>query len=583
MKKVIHELKRQQDEVQNNKQRSESNKDIIINGNDFNSEPLETMLKSNIGNSIKSFLQKLEDEIKKFYKFYAQLERNIYIMLNKHLYNETHYLDFYINSVIEECNNLENLINDILNFSHFINLNLLAIRKILKKFDKSFKLKNNPIAFHYLGKKLSDSSSNLVYILQFKIIDESSALIEKLVLKLEKVYNDKSKLIVCKADIEKLLKEPLLKELHLSMLSGVAKENIENIVTLKLVKLKKLIEEIDDSNNIIRSSAEFWKLDTFKSTHTYISGSDYKQGMIDYIEEENILENLTPQVHLNVNSKINLVNVWLSLIHTFLYTMNAFIVQPTNAQYLSHLNASPFLTGLVLSMTPFAAILSTFFYSQLVNTGYKFPYFISCGCFVVGNLFYSLADYKKSVILMAVGRIFVGLGGARVVNRRYLLEQVPDRLILHYSLLYVIMISLGMAAGPGIALILYSIPDYNIDKLYFNTYTNPGWFCLIIWMFFSFFFFSMYDDHTISLAKRKDEADIIHQTMSPRNLTVHSEINSKHINSLKKMNINFDDCNLVSKDVEHLIQKEENTFSYLNKIYLILSLILFTARVNNIF
>ena len=56
-----------------------------------------------------------------------------------------------------------------LSISDYVNLNVTAIRKILKKFDKKFKLKENPIALYYLRKNLKSNNSYLSYILQFKV------------------------------------------------------------------------------------------------------------------------------------------------------------------------------------------------------------------------------------------------------------------------------------------------------------------------------------------------------------------------------------------------------------------------------
>ena len=56
-----------------------------------------------------------------------------------------------------------------LNISDYVNINITGIRKILKKFDKKFKLKDNPVALYYLRKNLKSTNSNLAYILQFKV------------------------------------------------------------------------------------------------------------------------------------------------------------------------------------------------------------------------------------------------------------------------------------------------------------------------------------------------------------------------------------------------------------------------------
>ena len=56
-----------------------------------------------------------------------------------------------------------------IDISDYVNINVTAIRKILKKFDKKFRLKDNPIALYYLRKNLKSNDSKLAYILQFKV------------------------------------------------------------------------------------------------------------------------------------------------------------------------------------------------------------------------------------------------------------------------------------------------------------------------------------------------------------------------------------------------------------------------------
>ncbi len=477
-------------------------------------------------------------------------------------------------------------------------MNLTGIRKILKKFDKKFNLKTNPVALYYLRHKLKDQSSNLVYILQFKMIDESSAIIERLYRELNKIYNcEKHKISAKVLDLEKMITEPLLKEINEANLSALSSggdpEMVKKIFEKKFKNILDHIEKIDESNDLIRSNVEFWHLNSFKAEFDMTRIEEYKNVMVEYIEEEKMLDNLIPQVGSDIKftndkndnkEKIYPGNIWLTLIHTFLFTMNGFIVQPSNPGYLERLGANVFLTGVVISMTPLAAIFSTFFYSNLVNSGYKYSYLISICCLILGNFLYSFADFCNSVILMACGRIFVGLGGARVVHRRYLIEQVPDRLIMHYSLQYVVMICLGMAAGPGTALILFSLPEVSYFNLNFNAYTYPGWVLLFMWIVFTIIFFNLFEEHPSIKSDLNEFCDDYErmEKMESLSIGVRSSYESKVkcIKGIKKMNSGFNNINLVEKEIESILKEEEEKFSYLSIAFTILSLILFSLRVS---
>jgi hypothetical protein len=362
--------------------------------------------------------------------------------------------------------------------------------------------------------------------------------------------------------------EPLLKEINLSILSGGrTTQRMKKLFDVKFEMLRSTIEQLDESNNVIRSNVIFWSLNSMKTEFDIKRLEEYKNVMVEYIEEEKLMENLilrVPQEEVemeNENEKIDQINILLSLTHTFLFTMNGFIVQPSNPGYLQKLNASPFLTGFILGMTPLAAVVSTFGYSELVNKGYKKSYVISLGCLIFGNFLYAFADYLSSVLIMALGRMFVGLGGARVVNRRYLIEQVPKRLIMHYSLMYVTMICLGMAAGPGAALILFNVPEYLFHNVKFDAFTNPGWLCMILWIFFSFILLFTFKDHANNCKKSIIHADIENDYDDNKNKR------SSHRSSM------------VQKDIEALINDENDKFSYLSITFALLSFILFTSRV----
>jgi len=541
------------------------------------------MIKSKIGKYIQLFLISIESEIKKFFRFYHEIERDIYLQLNTQLHNKHTYPDFQINDIMNELNEFEKLILEIIDLAEFININLTAIRKILKKFDKKFNLQSNPVALYYLRKKLSDSSSSLVYILQFKIIDESSALIEKLIKSLEDIYSTKKKKLIKihgKHEVIQLLEEPLLKEMNLTMISGnFDLKEVDKLIVRKFQKIKEMNGKIDDTNNVIRTNSDFWRLNSIKDGYSIKNIEEYKDLMVEYIQEENILQNLIPQVELKSGfkkEKVNVTNISITLIHTFLYIMNCFIVQPTNSEFLRKINYNPFLTGVVLSMTPLAAMISSIFYLNLKNFGYKYTYSVSLSTFLLGNFFYSFADYTESIIVMILGRILIGLGGLSVVNRRYIIEEVPDHLVQNYSLWYNMMLLIGMAAGPGAALFLQFVPEFTIGKVNVNIFTNPAIFCIILWIIFSIFFIFLFEEVQNQKNSYKiSDADIINSL-----LLSNKECDSlKHYEEICKINDNYTPINMVYKDIQILIREEETTFSYTSVSLKLLGFILFIIKV----
>jgi len=79
------------------------------------------------------------------------------------------------------------------------------------------------------------------------------------------------------------------------------------------------------------------------------------------------------------------------------------------------------------------------------------PILFSSIVLLVGNTLYGLAYDFNSIYLLLAGRLFCGLGSARVVNRRYITDCVPLHLRMKVSVGLVSASALGMACGPDVA------------------------------------------------------------------------------------------------------------------------------------
>jgi MFS family permease len=556
-----------------------------------------------VGRYINKFLSELDGEVKKFFHFYLQLEKEIrreFFELKKQI-SELSNVD-NIKQVLSVIESIDQVADKIINVCQYININITAIRKILKKFDKKFETKDNPVALHYLKQNLSKSNSSLVYILQFKIVDEASALLDRMINSLEKSFFKKIKYQEEQESEEDiLLQEPLLlREINLEELSGAdIHKNILKMIQKKFTKIKAKLEKIDDSNNLIRSGIEVWSL-IIKSNIRVVDDYFKSKAAVKRSTQADIqgiiLEKLTPQVqreeeyHLSLQSKINLLIV---LSHTFVYTMNCYIVQPTNGLYVAELGANKTLSGLIMGLTHLAAIFCTFLYSYWTNFSYKFPLLISCICFILGNFFYAFADYEKSLLIMGLGRFLIGFASARVVNRRYIIDQVPKQLIMFFSLLYVGLTCLGMAAGPFVALfLLHFFPtEYIFFEMRFNNMTNPGWFCLVLWLIFTLFILFAFKDPDEGEATTSSSSPIQSQTQSMRTDSLINSNNGPVIKLEESKNavnpgsnaLTSANTNMFEHDIQEIIHEQESTYSYMNIAFTILILVLLVIRVRKFF
>ena len=116
-----------------------------------------------------------------------------------------------------------------------------------------------------------------------------------------------------------------------------------------------------------------------------------------------------------VTSKTGL---FLTLFATFLYQMNQYVVAPTSGQYSDRLGLSPSLSGLIIGLSPFAALLSALVFSVWTNYSFKQPLIVCLFCLGMGNLCYALALQCDSTSLLFFGRLMTGLGVPRGITRR---------------------------------------------------------------------------------------------------------------------------------------------------------------------
>lgn len=195
----------------------------------------------------------------------------------------------------------------------------------------------------------------------------------------------------------------------------------------------------------------------------------------------------------SIFSTQNKFNIVICLVHVFLYMFLSTVVTPTNSKYLKEMGLDESITGIVLAATPLAAIFSTFIFTYWSNFSYKVPFLFTIICFIVGNFMYSFAYHFKSILMVFFGRLIVGIGAGRIVNRRYLIEYIPKSLITTYSVYYNLFTALGLCTGPLVSIFLSMCDDYSIGIFYFNPYTLPGWvgvFCSFILLIVSIISFT---------------------------------------------------------------------------------------------
>ena len=186
-------------------------------------------------------------------------------------------------------------------------------------------------------------------------------------------------------------------------------------------------------------------------------------------------------------------NVWplvLNLISCYLFMMNNYIIEPSSAYYANALGSSDALSGIMMGMAPWCALLSAVGYSWWTNTSYKQPILFAGTLMVIGNTLYGAAYSYESMTMCLVGRAISGFGAPRIINRRYVADATPFSLRTMSSAAFALTTALGAASGPGFAILLDMIPEFQFNLPIlgvqtFNGMTGPGFVMAIFWFLFT--------------------------------------------------------------------------------------------------
>lgn len=126
------------------------------------------------------FKQDVDFEIKRIFKTYINKEKELYLQVNSHLHSLNSYNDYDCAGLINEMSDLIMISEFALSLESYVNINCIALKNVLRIFDSKFLSLYGRISTSYLENKLEGNNSDLLYLLQFKMIDETSAILDYL-------------------------------------------------------------------------------------------------------------------------------------------------------------------------------------------------------------------------------------------------------------------------------------------------------------------------------------------------------------------------------------------------------------------
>ena len=568
------------------------------------------MIKSEL---VRKFNEMLEQELKKVYLFFVQQERELYLKINIRLHARKKYESFSLSQIKKELNELYDLSKYAGSISSYIHINITGLSKILKKFDKKFIRYNLNFAKNFILEKYQKKNSDLLYIHQYKILDEVGACVEQLYFELEDQYyylldnplkeqnNSRTNSF---SEIINNMDKPLLKEDNKdeiltstdSFEKGKEKEIDKRLSKDEIKSLKEKFQELKESIKtmeiLYHATSEIFEL-----WKRYLKENDYKShiyfvksaGKIDddselkNFDSENNIKNmhyLSKESYRNINIILIQACV-MSICSTYIFPTIYYLLknkQFHNSFFKKDIKRG-FLCGFVISMSPIGGLISMAFSNYIIKKSYKKPMILSSLLSILGNSLFVLGIYEESVALICVGRLFTGFSLNTPVHRNYLIYFIPKRRMSKYLLYFKLFVLVGNSLGPLLSCFCLFIFSEDIDNL-LNKYSAPGILCCLVslvLLFLIIFLFSEPLNPKFKIyAKGQSPTEVMKKNSSfsiDNNLTIYESEKLNEINQ-KVSNFNdenqFNDTNLVSLTINELIEAELEPYGTVRKAFRII-------------
>ena len=431
------------------------------------------------GEQLKEFKTLLDEEFQRCFLFYKKMKKQLHNKLNKHLYTQTNYLSYNIEEIIKEINNIRNTTYLAKCLNAFINDNMMAIKKILKKFDKNFSNYFGNIGPKYILDNLSKQNSELEYLLQFKIIDEASCICESNLGLLTDCFKELSD----SNNINNNLKDEFYEK------SGQIFQYLKDIDELIYFKIQyKEWFYFNRKDAAIISNSNLFKNIMF---NPILFSAYHKDDLMNkFLSRKEAIKEIE-QIQLPLSMK-NKINITLIFIQTFFYNTLISGIYPLLFEYLAESNGKSFIpySLLIIASTYFFSYFSIMFYHYFGTKKIKAAYTISYLLFCIGSIAYIISyrtEYDKSgkknlmkstvVGYLVFSRIIVGLGANPTLGKRYILNYASKYFLPLISKIYVLISILGHSMGPLIGFFLYEIKDKKfLDFIYYSKFNFIGWY-----------------------------------------------------------------------------------------------------------
>ena len=423
-----------------------------------NNQDGTNIFKDKKGVHLKEFIDLLIKEFQKSYAFFTGIEKVLIKKVNTHLYTQTSYSTYTLSELSKEMKSLSLTIYLAKCLNGFINDILMAVKKILKKFDKHFSHLFGLITPHIILKLLSKDKSELEYLLQFKVIDEISIIAESSASELKRYFDQNTD----NSNSDNIEYRNTFLEKYNETLKYI--KDIDELIYFK-TQYKDWVDYI--SKNKVKNTTKYLENDIF---NPILSASYYKDNLLDkFLSTKDAFKEIK-----TIQRKISLVNkrnIILILSQTFFCNSLLTCIFPVLYFYIYIMGSSKnnnnyfYLMNILIFMVVGAAYLGQwasifFFYNYMSIKKIKFSYVLGYSFIFIGSLIYILSiiygsgHYKLRALILGGARFLIGLGVNPMLGKKYLTLYTPKYLLPTLSKIYLIIELCGISFGPSITALL---------------------------------------------------------------------------------------------------------------------------------
>ena len=453
---------------------------------------LAPLFESKYGKYLKDFIDLLNKEFHKFYIFFSSTEKQLYQEINTHLYAKDNYNKYSKKQIKNEMNSLGVSIYLAKCLNCFINDNLTAVKKILKKFDKNFVNYYGLIAPRYILSQISSTTNDLDYIIQFKIIDEASCVCEENANILKELYFKIGDNINIDNDIE----NNNVPEIQVDFMQQYKEllmcvREIDEIIDFK-IQYKEWFSFIKKGNKLIKNNPTLLENDIF---NPLLSSTNYKDSLIEKFLSTKKAFYEIEDVQISVSEQ-NKRNMNLILIHKFFYNTLLTSFLPlifffTKADEKKMPTLSSPCAIIILSLSHIGSYISLYFFNfpdtKVMMLISYLLFFISSLLHIIScNIDFSRNNNLPRIIYLIISRMLIGIGSMELIGRKYIELFSPKFYLIRISKYYSIINFFGYAAGPLITCFLLLFPKNYKGYINYNEFNCIGWYGNVISLFLFF-------------------------------------------------------------------------------------------------